>query len=85
MSSSVAGAEIITFFAPAEMCFFASAALVKKPVDSMTISALTSPQGKFAGSRSENTRMVLPFTVIESSVKVTGKPRRPSIESYLRR
>jgi len=33
MSSSVAGAEIITFLAPAVICFPASAAFVKIPVD----------------------------------------------------
>ena len=68
ISSSVAGAEMMTFFAPPAMCFLASAALVKKPVDSITISALSSPHGKLAGSFSAKTRMVFPPTVMESSV-----------------
>ena len=75
MSSSVAGAEMITFLAPAVMCFCASAAFVKIPVDSTTTSALTDAQGRFAGSRSEKTLIVFPPTVIESSVKVTSRPR----------
>ena len=85
MSSSVAGAEIMTFLAPAVMCFFASDALVKWPVDSMTMSALTDAQGRFAGSRSAKTLMVLPPTVMVSSVCETSKPRRPKIESYFKR
>ncbi len=52
MSSSLAGAEMMTFLAPAARCFSASAALVKMPVDSMTMSTPSSPQGRFAGSRS---------------------------------
>ena len=76
---------MITFFAPAVMCFCASAALVKIPVDSTTTSALTDAHGRFAGSLSEKTLIVLPSTVIESSVKVTGRPSRPRIESYLSR
>ena len=67
------------------MCFLASAALVKKPVDSITMSAFRSPQGKFAGSRSSNTLMVFPPTVMESDVYVTGRSRRPSMESYFKR
>ena len=85
MSSSVAGAEMITFLAPAVMCFLASAAFVKWPVDSMTISALTEAHGRFAGSRSAKTLIVLPPTVIVSSVWLTSSPRRPKIESYFRR
>ena len=59
---------MMTFLAPAAMCLDASAALVKKPVDSTTISALTDAHGRLAGSRYANTLMVLPPTVMESSV-----------------
>ena len=38
MSSPLAGAEMMTFFAPASRCFAASSRLVKKPVDSITTS-----------------------------------------------
>ena len=40
-SGSVAGAEIITFFTGPRMCFRASSPVVKSPVDSTTIEALT--------------------------------------------
>ena len=85
MSSSVAGAEIITFFAPAAICLLASAAFVKMPVDSTTTSTPSLPQGMLAGSRSALTVIVLPATVIVVSVNVTGFLRRPKIESYLSR
>ncbi|CAB4585995.1 unannotated protein [freshwater metagenome] len=85
ISSSEAGAEIITFFAPAVICFLASAAFVKIPVDSTTTSTPNLPQGILAGSRSALTAIVFPPTVIDVSVKVTALSRRPRIESYLSR
>ena len=36
MSSPLAGAEMMTFFAPASMCALALSASVKRPVDSIT-------------------------------------------------
>ncbi|CAM5587436.1 hypothetical protein SCALM49S_05138 [Streptomyces californicus] len=47
-----------TFLAPPAMCFSASAFLVKMPVDSMTMSTPSSPQGMSAGLRSESTLTV---------------------------
>ena len=44
-SSPLAGAEMITFLAPAVRCAEALAASVKMPVDSTTMSAPSSPQG----------------------------------------
>ena len=67
MSGSVAGAEMITFLAPAARCLAASSRLVKRPVDSITTSQPRSPQGRSAGSRSERTLISLPSTVIEPS------------------
>ena len=52
MSGSVAGAEMMTFFAPASRCFCAPSRFVKKPVDSITMSTPRSPHGIAAGSRS---------------------------------
>ena len=49
MSSFFAGAEMITFFAPASMCAFALVASVKKPVDSMTMSTPRSFHGQLGG------------------------------------
>ena len=48
MSGSVAGAEMMTFLAPASRCPLALAALVKMPVDSTTTSTPRSPQGSSA-------------------------------------
>ena len=85
MSSSLAGAEIITFLAPASMCFCASAAFVNMPVDSTTTSTPIFAQGIFAGSRSALTNMFFPSTVIDESSKETGLPNLPRIESYFKR
>ena len=49
-SSSVAGAVIITFFAPASRCARTSAAAVKTPVDSITMSTPSALHGSRAGS-----------------------------------
>src|SRR5512141_1657741 len=42
--SSFDGADMITFFAPAAMCFCPVSLVRKRPVDSTTMSAPTSPQ-----------------------------------------
>jgi hypothetical protein len=52
-SGSVAGAEMITFVAPASRCFAAPSRAVKKPVDSTTTSTPSSLHGSADGSRSE--------------------------------
>ena len=51
-SSSLAGAEISTFCAPADRWAAASSRRVNSPVDSTTISTPASDQGRLAGSRS---------------------------------
>ena len=56
-STSFAGAEIITFFAPATICFPAEALSKKKPVHSKTTSAPILPHGSLAGSLSAKTFM----------------------------
>ncbi len=84
-SGSVAGAEMMTFLAPASMCLAASSRLVKKPVDSITTSTPRSPQPRAAGSRSERTFSSLPSMMIESPSTSTVPGKRPRIESYLRR
>src|SRR3989344_9254973 len=53
--SSLAGAEIITFFAPAVKCAPAFSLLVNLPVDSITTSTPNFPQGNAEGSFSANT------------------------------
>ena len=60
LSSLVAGAEMMTFLAPASMWAAAFSPSVKNPVDSMTISTPRSPQGSLAGSRSDSDAMERP-------------------------
>src|SRR3954453_5183601 len=84
-SGSVAGAEMITFCAPASRCFCASSRLVNNPVDSITTSAPRSDQGSAAGSRSASTLTSLPSTTIASSGWSTVPGDGPSTESYLSR
>jgi len=64
------------------MCFAASDALVKIPVDSTTTWAPTEAQPRAAGSRSAKTLMFFPPTVIEPSPALTATGSRPKIESY---
>src|SRR4051812_3949605 len=84
-SGSVAGAEMMTFLAPASRCLAASARLVKEPVDSMTTSTPRSAHGSAAGSRSARILMVLPSTTMPSSVVSTVPGYGPRIESYFNR
>ena len=51
----------------------------------MTTSTPRSPQGSLAGSRSANTLIVLPPTVISSPVALTSCGSRPRTLSYLSR
>src|SRR3954466_10933888 len=83
-SGSVAGAEMITFFAPASKCLVAASRLVNRPVDSTTTSAPRSLHGSAAGSRSEKTFSSLPSMIRLLSVCSTVPGKRPRIESYLR-
>src|SRR3569833_1992109 len=66
MSSFLAGAEMMTFFAPLSTCALALVASVKKPVDSMTTSAPTSQHLRLAGSRSADALIALPQTLIST-------------------
>jgi hypothetical protein len=85
MSSPLAGAEMMTFLAPAARCLPALSASVKKPVDSMTMSAPTLAHGRAAGSRSAKTGTALPSMTISPSPAVTSLPRRPRMLSYFSR
>jgi hypothetical protein len=68
MSSPLAGALMITFFAPAVMCALAFSASVKIPVDSRTMSTPRSPYGSAAGSFSLRTLISRPSMISASSV-----------------
>ena len=50
-TSPLAGAEMMTFLAPPLRCWAALSRSTKNPVDSMTTSAPTSPQGIFGRVR----------------------------------
>ena len=65
--SPLAGADIITFFAPAVICAMAFSLLVNLPVHSNTISISKSFHGKLFGSNSLYTFIFLFFTIIPSS------------------
>src|SRR5690606_31342934 len=60
--SSLDGADMITFFAPASMCFCAVSLVRNRPVDSITTSAPISPHFRLAGSRSWVRRILRPLT-----------------------
>src|SRR6266571_4388388 len=85
MSSFLAGAEMITFFAPPAMCALAFSASVNSPVDSSTTSAPRSRHGSLLGSRSTSTLNVWPPTLISSALAFTSCGSRPRMLSYLSR
>ena len=62
MSGPLAGAVMMTFFAPACRCMAAFSRSRNTPVDSMTMSMPRSPQGNWEGSRWANTLISLPST-----------------------
>ena len=85
-SSFLAGAEIMTRFAPPlVICTAAFSRSVKKPVASITTSTPASFHAMFAGSRSLNTVMRCPSTCSAPSAASTGTGSVPSRESYFSR
>src|SRR6516165_4739493 len=66
-SSPLAGAEMMTFFTEPFRCFFASSALVNRPVDSTTTWTPSEDQGSSAGSLTLKTRTLLSLTRTQSS------------------
>ena len=84
-SGFLAGAEMMTFCAPASRCFAAAARSVKCPVDSMTTSAPSSFHGSTAGSVSAVTRTLRPSMTSASSWISTTPGKTPCTESYLNR
>src|SRR3954454_873739 len=84
-SGSVAGAEMITFWAPASRCLAAASRLVNRPVDSITTSTPRSPHGRAAGSRSASTLTSRPSMLSASPSCSTVPAKWPYTESYLSR
>jgi len=85
MSSSLAGAEMITFLAPPSMWAAACLPLLNRPVDSRTMSTPRSAQGRLAGSRSARIFIDLSPTRMVSPETLTGSFRLPITVSYLSR
>ena len=83
--SPLAGADIITFLAPAERCRDVFSLSLNMPVDSITYSTPSLPQGNFEGSFSESTFIFLPSTMRLSPSALTSFGKMPKFESYLRR
>ncbi len=84
-SGPLAGAVMMTFFAPASMCFAAPSRAVKMPVDSNTTCTPRSFHGSCAGSFTDRTLNSSPSTEMPSAVAVTAASRFPSTESYFSR
>ncbi len=85
MSSSFAGAEMMTFFAPAFKWSSALSRVLKRPVHSSTTSMPRSFQGRLPGSLSASTFISLPFTTMAFSPALTSAFIIPSTESYFKR
>src|SRR5579859_5810984 len=85
MSSPLAGAEMITFRAPAVRCAAAASREVNRPVDSMTTSTPRSPQGSAAGSFSAMIRISWSPARMMLPSAVTSTSSLPSTVSYLSR
>ena len=85
MSSSLAGAEMMTLRAPASRCLPAPVRSVKRPVDSTTTSTPRSFQGRAAGSLLARTLISLPFTTRLCSLAATVPAKVPCTESCMSR
>ena len=84
-SGPVAGAVMMTRFAPPATCLAASSRLVNRPVDSNTTSTPRSAHGSWAGSLWVNTLNLSPLTLIQPSPASIVASRLPRMESYFNR
>merc|ERR1712056_43600 len=71
VSASLAGAEIITFLAPASTCFIQPSVVVNAPVDSHTYSTPASFHGISVGSRVADNDTGRPLMMRPSSESLT--------------
>merc|ERR1719171_2862942 len=74
VSASLAGAEMITFFAPPSTCFMQPSVVVKAPVDSQTYSTPASFHGISVGSRVADSVTGRPSILRPSSVSSIAPP-----------
>merc|ERR1711998_4715 len=80
VSASLAGAEMITFFAPPSTCFMQPSVVVKAPVDSQTYSTPTLFHGISVGSRVDERVMGRPLTFRPpslTSIELPARLKRP--------
>merc|ERR1719387_2337550 len=77
VSASLAGAEMMTFFAPPSMCFMHPSVVVKAPVDSQTYSTPALDHGISVGSRVAERVTSRPLTLRPPSVSSTVPSKRP--------
>ena len=85
MSSFLAGAEMMTFLAPAAMWPLHFSASVNSPVDSMTMSTPIAFHGSSAGDLALTTRISLPFTTRMSGSAALGGIVLEEISQVVRR
>merc|ERR1719460_2383034 len=85
VSASLAGAEMMTFFAPPSTCFMQSGVVVKAPVDSQTYSTPVSFQGVSVGSRVADSVTLRPLIMRPPSVSSHVPLKRPCTVSCSRR
>merc|ERR1719284_1246422 len=77
VSASLAGAEMITFFAPPSTCFMQPSVVVKAPVDSQTYSTPALVHGISVGSRVADRVTGRPLILRPPSVISTVPSKRP--------
>merc|ERR1719310_1656494 len=77
VSASLAGAEMITFFAPPSTCFKQPSVVVKAPVDSQTYSTPVLLHGISVGSRVADRVTGRPLILRPPSVSSTVPSKRP--------
>merc|ERR1719454_2500108 len=77
VSASLAGAEIMTFFAPLSTCFRQPSVVVKAPVDSHTYSTPAVFHGISVGSRVAGRETGRPLMTRPSSLSSTVPSKRP--------
>merc|ERR1719230_1669959 len=85
VSASLAGAEMMTFFAPPATCFKQSSVVVNAPVDSHTYSTPVSFHGISVGSRVAERETSRPSILRPPSVASTVPGKRPCTVSCSRR
>merc|ERR1719160_890426 len=81
VSASLAGAEMMTFFAPPLVCFMQPSVVVKAPVDSQTYSTPALLHGISVGSRVDERVTSTPLIFRPFSVSSTVPSKRPWTES----